>query len=247
MADLVALHDRLAEAHAGKIEAVLAKGMRAMIGRFAAEDIMALPDGFRGQVEAALRETWEDAARETEGLVADLIKADTPTIWERIATSFAERWGAAKVTRIVETTRLQLMRMIRAGIREGQSVPQIAKAMREAVPEIARVRSEVIARTETHQASLHASQEVARTARVPLVKVWVSVEDHRTRDFGEADGEVDEFSHRAMNGVEAAMDMPFMVPTKYGTREPLMHPGDPNGSAGNTINCRCAMTYRRAN
>lgn len=58
-----------------------------------------------------------------------------------------------------------------------------------------------------------------------MVKEWVAVGDDRTRDAHlQADGQVVDF------------DEAFIV-----DGERLMFPGDPNGSAGNIINCRCTM------
>ena len=92
---------------------------------------------------------------------------------------------------------------------------------------------------------MYASQEVARTSIAPLNKRWISVFDYRTRDFGEGDGIVDEFNHRVMNEVTVGPDQLFEVPGKNGIAELMTGPGDPGGSPGNVINCRCALVYRR--
>jgi hypothetical protein len=92
---------------------------------------------------------------------------------------------------------------------------------------------------------MYASQEVAKTSPFPMNKRWISVYDARTRDFGEADGEVDQFNHRAMNEVTVGPDELFAVPKTGGGFEMMAGPGDPNGSAANVINCRCALIYRR--
>ena len=42
-----------------------------------------------------------------------------------------------------------------------------------------------------------------------------------------------------MNLVKVPADQPFKVPSKSGVQD-MMYPGDPNGSAGNVINCRCS-------
>lgn len=173
-------------------------------------------------------------------------KQDELSLFERIRDMFVERYGAVKVTRIFQTTRDQLLRLIQQGQHEGLAVDAIASSLRSAVPELSRLRAHTIARTETHSANRFAQQQTARESRRALNKTWVTVADTRTRDFGEGDGVIDQYSHRAMNGVRIPLDQPYYVPTRYGTREPLMFPGDPNGSAGNIINCRCAETYRRA-
>lgn len=228
--------------------------MNGAIERYAAEDVLALPDGFREAVETALGEVWTAAARQGSNAVLFTFKdnfpqleekAEVETLFEQILQDFVERFGAMKVTQIVQATRDQLFRIVQRGQREGLGLNEIAKEMREAVPDLSRLRSHVIARTETHTSGAYAAQQVARTSRRPLMKKWVSVEDSRTRDFGEGDGVVDEFSHRAMDGVTVPLNEPYMVPTKFGTKEPIMFPGDPNASPGNSIMCRCVEVYER--
>jgi len=63
-------------------------------------------------------------------------------------------------------------------------------------------------------------------------KEWLSTDDDRTRG---ADPK-DEFNHLAADGETVDLDAEF---TKTG--EALQYPGDPAGSAGNIINCRCAL------
>ena len=255
MADLSKIQDAIADEQESNVEAVLARGMRQAIRGYAEADVVALPPGFRDEVEAVLVGLWTASAQATgAGLIDEFraygfdhmeTKQDEETLFERIVQEFLERFGASKVTQIVSATRDQLFRIVQQGQREGLGITQIAKLMRDQVSELSRLRAHVIARTETHTSSMYAAQQVARTSRRPLMKEWVSAEDSRTRDFGEGDGVVDEFSHRAMNGVRVNMSEPYMVPTKYGTREPLMFPGDPSGSPGNTIMCRCVETYHR--
>ncbi len=212
----------------------------------------AAQSGAEADIDAALRGLWHGAAREgSERVQADIERAKAadaasslPT-FDEIVAAFAERFGAAKVVRIVEATRKQMRDLVVKGLAEGLGVEEIARLMMDAIPEIARLRAQVIARTETHQASEFASMEVARRARFAMEKEWLSVQDGRTRDFGESDGVVDSHNHRVMNGTRVPIGMPFMVPTKYGGKEPMMHPGDPNGTAGNVINCRCTVGYRR--
>jgi len=246
--------EELAQRHESAIARVLRTGMMGAIDRYAVEDVLALPDNYRNAVEAVLSEVWADAARQGSNAVVFTFKdcfprletkADEETLFEQILKDFIERFGATKVTQIVQATRDQLFRIVQRGQREGLGLNEIAAQMREAVPDLSRLRSHVIARTETHTSGTYAAQQVARTSRRPLVKKWVSVADSRTRDFGEGDGVVDEFSHRAMDGVTLPLNEPYMVPTKFGTKEPIMFPGDPNASPGNSIMCRCVEIYER--
>lgn len=247
--------DAMEDAAAPMIERVIADLMGEMLDQFEAQDVVGLPPDARERVGDALRETYRIATRMGGEPMIDGMKdcfphlerkQDMDELFDQIIEQFIEQFGAQKVVQIAETTRKQIMRLIREGQREGESIEQIAKTIREAIPEFSRYRSRVIARTETHGSSQYAQLRVAQTSTRPLVKRWSSVEDPRTRDFGEGDAEIDDYNHRTMDGQTVAMEQPFFVNTIFGTREPLMYPGDPAGSAGNVINCRCAMTFRRA-
>jgi uncharacterized protein with gpF-like domain len=64
-------------------------------------------------------------------------------------------------------------------------------------------------------------------------KEWVSAQDERTRT-----SPPDEFDHIEADGQVVDMNEAFTV-----GGEQMMFPGDPGGSAGNIINCRCAVVY----
>jgi uncharacterized protein with gpF-like domain len=87
-------------------------------------------------------------------------------------------------------------------------------------------RALTIARTETGQAANTATFSAYKGSGVIDRKQWVATPDDKTRD-----------SHRSMLSSDPInIDKPFDV-----DGEDLMYPGDPNGSAENTINCRCAV------
>jgi uncharacterized protein with gpF-like domain len=236
-----------------KIEQVIADAMSDAVDRYEIIGTPVLPDVYRQDVLEALAGIWEPAITDEANAIADEFKEgflhietkEAPEFFRRIIEEFIAQYGAQKVSQIVEATREQLQRLILAGTKEGLGVAEIAKTIREKIPQIAALRANVIARTETHTSSIYGGLQAAKESRVPLKKEWISAEDHRTRDFGSGDGVVDEFSHRAMDGVRVEMDDLFMVPKKDGTKEPMSYPGDPAGSAGNVINCRCALRYRR--
>ena len=95
-------------------------------------------------------------------------------------------------------------------------------------------RTEMIARTETIRSSNAGSTEIYKDWGVQKHE-WVSTQDDRTRGQEKGD-EFDHFSDwpNGPNGEVVEIDTPFI-----GTGEELMYPGDPSGSAGNTISCRC--------
>ena len=247
--DLIQLQADLEREFIGKLQSVIMAAMLDAADRHEATGNPSIPDDFHGKIDAAMREVWQRSIVGTGRMMMEEFKDGFDHIerkesfWERMFSEFVMRWGARKIVRVLEATREQVRRIVSQGL----TLPEAAREIRESAPELSRLRAITIARTETHTASMFAGDATARESRRELVKTWVSTEDARTRDFGESDGVVDEFSHRAMDGVRVPNDDFFMVPRRDGTLEPLRYPGDPDGSAGNVINCRCAMKWRRAN
>jgi hypothetical protein len=242
---------RASERRIGK---ALVKAYRGGLDRWIATGSPDIPLDAKRDIVAHLSRMWFDAGIVGGRMAVDQdkaayhrleTKAEELTLFERIMLEFIQRYGALKVQQIIDTTRDQLQRVIDRGVRDGLGQEGIAKLIIEALPSFSRTRARVIARTETHTAAMYASQEVAKTAAFPLNKRWISTFDQRTRDFGEGDGVADQFNHRAMNEVTVGPDELFSVPSKSGTFELMHGPGDPAGSAGNVINCRCALVYRR--
>lgn len=132
-----------------------------------------------------------------------------------------------RITSVTETTRQQIVNQITAGQNAGDGIAAIAKRISDNVGIISRQRGALIARTETHGAANYGADGAARATGLNLRKEWVAAEDERTRvEHAEADGQI------------VDMDQAFEV-----GGEMLMYPGDPAGSAGNIINCRCAVSH----
>lgn len=87
-----------------------------------------------------------------------------------------------------------------------------------------------IARTETTTAANFAAIETAKQSNLVLQKEWISAQDDRTR--------IIPYDHLDMNGVKQDLDKPFFI-----GGENIDFAGDPNASAGNTINCRCTVAF----
>lgn len=132
-----------------------------------------------------------------------------------------------RITRVAETTRQQIVNQITAGQNAGEGISAIAKRISSNVGIISRQRGALIARTETHGAANYGADGAARATGLKLRKEWVAAEDERTR-----------LAHAQADTDIVDMDQPFMV-----GGEALMYPGDPAGSAGNIINCRCAISH----
>ncbi len=87
-----------------------------------------------------------------------------------------------------------------------------------------------IARTETTSASNLAAIKTAEASNLVLDKVWLSVQDERTR--------ITPYDHLDMNNQKQELDKPFFVGGQN-----IDYPGDTKASAGNVINCRCGLTF----
>ena len=136
----------------------------------------------------------------------------------------------AKVVNIDLATRLALRKAIRKGMEAGEVPAKIAKRLQAAGSFDSKRRAIVIARTETHSASVHAMDKAMKATRIEMWKIWVAARDTRTRA-----------AHRAANGQKRLLTEPFDV-----GGEKLMNPGDPRGSPANVIQCRCVLVYSRA-
>jgi hypothetical protein len=137
---------------------------------------------------------------------------------------------------ITDTMKAWIHETLVAGQQQGLSLQQMADDMiAHGFPEN---RSIVIARTEVMRAANVGAMLGAKKTGFEVEKVWISATDIRTRRIPR-----DEFSHVAMNGVTQQMDKPFSVPSRNGATEQLMQPGDPAGSAADTIQCRCTVGF----
>lgn len=115
------------------------------------------------------------------------------------------------------------------------SESQIDKIVEQTRLRYVKQRTETIARTESLRATsvgqdlaIHEGQ-ITGAISSELLKRWLYRHDTRTRDAHISAGET--------NGW-IPMNRPFSTPLG-----PLMFPRDPNGSASNTINCRCRVQY----
>lgn len=131
----------------------------------------------------------------------------------------------------------QVRTALAAGRDADESIPQLAARVDALLDDTQRWRNRAvtIARTETIAAnnagSYHAASAVADLLGHPVgevVKEWLATADGRTREtHAEADGQ-------QVTGMGSA----FTVGDSA-----LQYPGDPSGSGGEVINCRCTVLY----
>ena len=156
---------------------------------------------------------------------------DPATAYRLASERWAAKYGAARLTEVVGTTaedakaivRRATAETVRDNLAEREADLFIQAAIASKSSSISRLRSRVIARTETHTASQSASYEAAKATGITVNKRWSASGGDRTRE-----------SHEAANGQTVSIDEFFDV-----GGEAMLYPGDPDGSAENVINCRC--------
>lgn len=208
-----------------------------------------LPLDFQPNLNRLLEATWAAAISASAAAFreefADGFPAEQKMAVTDILALFISSMRPQVAHQIVITTQAQIRDMILGGMAGGQAADEVYFSLLSRSEELSLLRAILITRTEVHSATQFAAWQLARQSLIRLDKVWNSISDTRTRDFGEI-GKISAFNHRAMDGKRISLNEFFSVPRLGGGFEYLMFPGDPNGSAGNVINCRCIQSYVRA-
>lgn len=121
-----------------------------------------------------------------------------------------------------ETTQARLRTALAQGFDAGESIPELSQRVAD-VFDIARSsRTDAIARTEIVGASNQGTHQGFIDSEIVETEVWIDSRDARVRTSPH---------NHAIDGEEVKLGEKFS--------NGLLHPHDPNGAAGNTINCRC--------
>jgi hypothetical protein len=161
-------------------------------------------------------------------------KAMDDGFFARLIDQWTVRQGLARARLIAATSLTDVIKALQAGLEEGEGTDSIARRIRK-VSALSAWRAATVARIETHQAALFAQAMTAAQAEeeygLKLVKRCLPTLDSRTRD-----------AHAAMARHPA---IPLKDKFNVGG-SPMDRPGDPNGPASQTVNCRCTCTYEEA-
>jgi uncharacterized protein with gpF-like domain len=148
-------------------------------------------------------------------------------LWEEKIIEYVRANTGVKITKLIKTHYEDIERITRTaveqGIKEGWGMDKIARSIQKAEGEMDLWKALRIARTEVVAASNEGVKVGAEDLPGNKEKVWISTFDERSRP-----------EHMEMDGVRVAFNENFTV-----AGESLEFPGDPNGSPGNVINCRC--------
>jgi SPP1 gp7 family putative phage head morphogenesis protein len=173
---------------------------------------------FSDSMEKAIRFNLKKAAVE----FVDEIGGDNP--WtlpdHRTTVYLSERENL--LAGVPDEIHQSVERQLDEGMAAGESRGDLSNRIRSLFNDMSKGRADTIAQTETGGAYSFARNEGMKDTGVKN-KRWLASPDDRTR-----------ISHAEADGQTVPIHEPFVV-----EGEELMYPGDPNGSAENTINCRC--------
>lgn len=140
----------------------------------------------------------------------------------------------ARKNRIVGCNRVtfrMVQGILQEGYESGASIGELEKEIRGLFGRMSSGRAITIARTEMSSAYNGGEFAAFKQGEIPKKK-WISTPDAYIRTYENGD----EFDHKLADGESVETNAHFQQ-----TGEPLLHPGDPAGSAGNVINCRCTF------
>ena len=168
---------------------------------------------------------------EVAGLSGDDLAKEAGRILQLPAVRRKLLISSLKITDVNITTQEMVAKQLLAGLESGEGLNELVARIKKTLGSN-RNRALGIARTQTAGAVGTGRHEAMRSAGVEQ-KGWVTSGDPQVRDTHKAAG--------VRYAEPIALDIPFEV-----GGELLMYPGDPAGSAGNIINCRCLQLARMA-
>jgi HK97 family phage portal protein len=130
-------------------------------------------------------------------------------------------YAPLKVTQVIDTVKNQIRSELIAGVTANEPIDAIAGRLRGVFKD-AHKRAMTIARTEVGRALNYVRNMEIQAAPYRL-KIWFTALDERVRA-----------SHKLMHGLKIPVNQPWVV-----NGSSLRFPGDPQGAASETINCRC--------
>ena len=166
-----------------------------------------------------LSSVWEDSFNAGAEHCKDVF--GITAIQQPQLTDYMRQQGLKRVREITDVTRDKLANSLADGIAAGEGSQQLIKRIQEHMPDVQAERALTIATTEAHTSIMAGNMAQMKYGGI-RTKTWVTAGDEVTRP-----------SHADVNGDTVEIDKPF--------KNGLMFPGDPAGSPGEIINCRCDL------
>jgi uncharacterized protein with gpF-like domain len=184
----------------------------------------------QSQIREMYKEIYTALIQPQYKRTAKQIKAEID--FEMIINQWLNTNAGLRIVSVHQTLIESIINVIAEGYENNLSVADITRNLQKRFGWY-KAQALRIARTETTTATNLATLLAAQDSEYELEKTWISAQDNRTRRPPKSP-----FDHLDMNGVKVDAMQPFFV-----GGEELEYPGDPNGAAGNIINCRCKIVF----
>ena len=172
-------------------------------------------------------------------LTKDFTLVEFMVLFERNLPMFLRVYGVTRIQQVHQSYLEDIFKMFDDRLKDGKTLKEttneVFKVMRS--PRFYRWQAERIARTETTGAANYGAVQSGDVSGFVMEKRWISALDARTRRTPPS-----HYDHRAMNGKRVGLKEPFIFNNESLREDSLLYPGDPNGNAGNVINCRCTVS-----
>ncbi len=177
---------------------------------------------FAKKKRAALKKSYLKGDSE---IFEDMIQDNVRTYLRIYGGSTITAVGDTSLSLIKELVRDLTTEIIDRNLTASEGITMLRDRIQSEWHRAARYRTERIVRTEVNRASNYGSLEGMKSIGVEMKKVWLSAFTEKSRP-----------THMDADGQKVGLNEPFEVGSEF-----LQYPGDPKGSAGETINCLCSM------
>ena len=175
----------------------------------------------------ALSNAYEGATIEASIFVNDITGVQSSLDFQDLVDTYLREKGAQKIDGILDEDQRWMSGLLRNDAQAGKSIDEIVGDITDRFPDYSDGRAGTIARTEIHQASGYATNEMMKDAAPGMQKVWICTFENSREAHMDADGQ------------SVPVGEPFTV-----MDEEVDFPGD--GSEANAINCNCEMEFTPA-
>lgn len=184
----------------------------------------------QSDIKAMYKELYSTLGNPHYKRIAKTVKTEID--FESIIMQWLNTNAGIRIVSVHQTLIESIINVIQQGYDDNISVADITRNLQKKFGWY-KMQALRIARTETTTATNLATTLAAQNSPYQLEKTWISSQDNRTRRPPKSP-----FDHLDMNGVKVDEFRPFFV-----SGQELYYPGDPNGTAGNIINCRCKLVF----